>query len=155
MTTPPRCAVRYCTATTLHHHFLSASGAQHPEHWVRCGASGLGARCYGKLCKPPFFYGSLGDGVMSVVRPPYRYPAPLRDLQRWSDLPEGRVWITRRTSAGREAQGQTQTRNRYDRNGWEVSWRVGDTRRRYCLPSFEQAVTFARVGTDTHALVVS
>ena len=154
MTTPPRCAVRYCTATTLHHHFLSASGAQHPEHWVRCGAS-ASARCYGKLCKPPFFYGSLGDGVMSVVRPPYRYPAPLRDLQRWSDLPEGRVWITRRTSAGREAQGQTQTRNRYDRNGWEVSWRVGDTRRRYCLPSFEQAVTFARVGTDTHALVVS
>ena len=141
MIAPPRCTVDGCTATALHHHFLSASGAQHPEHWVRCGAS-ASARCYGKVCEPPLFIRSRGDGVMSVVRPPYRYPAPLRDLQRWSDLPPGRVWITR-------------VWNRYDWKGWEVSWRVGNTRRRHCLPSFEQAVTFARVGMDTYALVVS
>ena len=107
MTTPPRCAVWYCTATTLHHHFLSA---QHPEQ--------------------------------SVVRPPYRYPAPLRDLQRWSDLPSGRVWITR-------------VWDRYDWKGWEVSWRVRDTRRRYCLPSFEQAVAFAREIVGAHPREVS
>ena len=141
MTTPPRCAVWYCTATTLHHHFLSASGAQHPEQWVRCGAS-ASARCYGKVCVPPFFHGLRGDGVMSVVRPPYRYPAPLRDLQRWSDLPPGRVWITR-------------VWDRYDWKGWEVSWRVRDTRRRYCLPSFEQAVAFARESVCAHPREVS
>ena len=146
MIAPPRCTVDGCTATALHHHPLVSLGRgsgryrrleQRPEQWTECNG-----------CCP-------GYDEIGAVRPPYRYPAPLRDLQRWSDLPEGRVWITRRTSAGREAQGQTQTRNRYDRKGWEVSWRVGDTRRRYCLPSFEQAVTFARVGMDTHALVVS
>lgn len=141
MIAPPRCTVDGCTATALHHHLLTFQLAQHPEHWVSCGAS-ASARCYGKVCGPPFFYGSRGDGVMSVVRPPYRYPAPLRDLQRWSDLPPGRVWIT-------------QLRNRYGRKWWEVSWRVGDIRRRYCLPSFEQAVTFARESVGAHPREVS
>ena len=125
MIAPPRCTVDGCTATALHHHFLTDRGGQHPEHWARCGAS-ASARC------------------LPAVRPPYRYPAPLRDLQRWSDLPEGRVWIT-----------QLQLRNRYGRKWWEVSWRVGDARRRYCLTSFDQAVTFARERVSVHRREVS
>ena len=139
MIAPPRCTVDGCTATALHHHLLTDRGGQHPEHWARCGAS-ASARC----CVPPFFYGSRGDSVMPAVRPPYRYPAPLRDLQRWSDLPEGRVWIT-----------QLQLRNRYGRKWWEVSWRVGDARRRYCLTSFDQAAAFARERVGVHRREVS
>lgn len=59
-----------------------------------------------------------------------------------SDLPPGRVRITR-------------VWDRYDRKGWEVSWRVRGRGRRYCLPSFEQAVAFAREIVGAHPREVS
>ena len=127
----PRCAVWWCTATELHHHVVIA-GRQIRGAWILCDG-----RC--PVYAPPQL---AGPDVMSAVRAPYRYPAPMKDLQRWSDLPPGRVWITR-------------VWNRYDWKGWEVSWRVGDTRRRYCLPSFEQAVTFVRESAGAHPREVS
>ena len=120
MITPPRCSVGGCTATVLHHHPLVSLGRgsgryrrleQRPEQWTECNG----------WCSPTWT-------PSGAVRPPYRYPARLRDLQRWSDLPEGRVWVTQ------------------VRNGvavwWEVSWRVGDTRRRFACLTFAKAIEF-------------
>ena len=129
----PRCAVWWCTATELHHHYVVTGGGQNRDAWILCDG-----RC--PVYTPPQL---VGPDVMSAVRAPYRYPAPMKDLQRWSDLPRGRVWVTL-------------VRNRFGRaRWWEVSWREGDTRRRYHLPTFAAAHTFAREIAGAHPREVS